>query len=230
MHILYADESGNTRDSSQEIFVLGGFSIFERQGFWISSELDKILQKIFPSNYQEVELHGSHMWNGRGIWRSIPKTTRLQIIIDSLQVLASSHDTNRVFIIALKKSRFPNVDIVEEAFTQLSTRFDHLLTRYHNKKDEQRGIIIFDKTTYENALQRLTTVNRATGCRWGKIKNLAEVPLFIDSRASRLTQLADLVAYSAFRNYEKGDSKFYSIIRNKIDADNGVIHGLYEKV
>lgn len=54
------------------------------------------------------------------------------------------------------------------------------------------------------------------------------MPLFLDSKASRLIQLADIIAYAIFRRFEKGDRQFYDIIQNKFDAEGGVVHGLYE--
>lgn len=59
---------------------------------------------------------------------------------------------------------------------------------------------------------------------------LSEVPLFLDSKASRLIQLADLVAYAMFRKYEHGDDDFYSIIQDRFDRVGGIQHGLYEKL
>jgi hypothetical protein len=35
MYFLYADESGTTHDPNQQYFVLAGFCVFERQGYWI---------------------------------------------------------------------------------------------------------------------------------------------------------------------------------------------------
>jgi len=49
MHLLYADESGSTNDPKQQHFVLAGLSVFERQGFWISTELDNIAAEINPA-------------------------------------------------------------------------------------------------------------------------------------------------------------------------------------
>jgi len=61
------------------------------------------------------------------------------------------------------------------------------------------------------------------------LRNLAEVPAFIDSRASRLLQLADLIAYSVFRRYQWNDSLFFDIIRGRFDREGGVEHGLHVK-
>lgn len=66
MYLLYADESGTTQDPSQQYFVLAGLCVFERQGFWVSSELDKIAARFNPADPASVELHGSPMLAGRG--------------------------------------------------------------------------------------------------------------------------------------------------------------------
>jgi hypothetical protein len=54
----------------------------------------------------------------------------------------------------------------------------------------------------------------------------AEVPLFVDSRASRLVQLADLVAFATWRRYEYSDGRFFDPIIPKFDSDGGILHGL----
>ena len=56
---------------------------------------------------------------------------------------------------------------------------------------------------------------------------MAEVPSFIDSRASRIIQLADLIAYGMFRHYEKGDSRFFNVFNGKFDRVGSTVHGLY---
>ena len=109
----------------------------------------------------------------------------------------------------INKSAVSPRDPVEVAFEQLASRFDKYLMRLHRNRDTQRGIIIFDKSTYETTIQSLATDFRTIGYTWGVISNLSEVPLFLDSKASRLIQLADLTAYAIFRNFEKGDNRFF---------------------
>ena len=48
-------------------------------------------------------------------------------------------------------------------------------------------------------LQSLAAEFKAVGHSWGVTHNLADVPLFVDSRATRLIQYADLVAYAMWR-------------------------------
>ncbi len=230
MHLLYADESGSSRDPKQIHFVLAGLSVFERQGFWLCNNLDQIAARYNPADPTTVELHGSPMFGGKGMWRKVPKEERINTIKEALTVFAESHGSNRMFGCVVRKSVVTPNDPVEYAFEQLSSRFDYYLRRLHKVGDSQRGLIIFDKSTYETTIQNLATNFRTIGHTWEIIRNLAEVPLFIDSKASRLIQLADLVAYSIFRKYEFGDDQFYSLIENRIDSEGGIQHGLYEKV
>jgi hypothetical protein len=68
---------------------------------------------------------------------------------------------------------------------------------------------------------------KTIGHTWGVLKNLAEVPLFLDSTASRLVQLADIIAYSLYRKFEKNDERFSSIIEGRFDQYAGVMHGFH---
>ncbi|MDD9871078.1 MAG: DUF3800 domain-containing protein, partial [Gammaproteobacteria bacterium] len=75
-------------------------------------------------------------------------------------------------------------------------------------------------------LQNLAQGFRESGTRWGKLRNLAEVPLFVDSRMSRIIQLADLAAWATWRRYERGDTGYFDRIVSRFDTEGGVIHGL----
>jgi hypothetical protein len=227
MHLLYADESGDPTDSNQQFFILAGISIFERQGFWFANELDKIASRFDPAEPSSVELHGNPMLKGNGRWRKVKKEDREQALFDTLDLLAHSHTTNRLFTSVVRKTAVSPQDPVEYAFEQMASRFDQYLMRLHRRGDTQRGIIIFDKTKYEKTLQTLSTDFRTIGHSWGILRNFAEVPLFLDSRASRLIQLADLVAYSTFLKFERGDDRFFSRIENRFDSEGGIRHGLH---
>lgn len=224
MYILYADESGSPIDPAQRHFVLSGVAIFERQCWWVERELGQIASQFLPAEPDKVELHGSPMFVGRGIWRSFPLPRRIEAIKAALHLIRPSM---RVFAAVVEKSAISPRDPVEYAFEQVCSRFDHFLRRQHRLRDTQRGIIVFDKSSYEVSLQGLATGFRRVGHTWGVVRNLSEVPMFIDSRASRLVQLADLIGYSIYRKYERGDSQFFDIIKPHFDAAGGVVHGLH---
>jgi hypothetical protein len=155
LSVNQVDESGAITDPNQSYFVLAGFSVFERQGYWLSNQLDIIATRLNPADPSSIELHGNPMLVGKGRWRGYPKTDREQAIEDALRVFATSHPSNRLFASVVKKAVVSPLDPVEVAFEQLASRFDQYLMRLHRNGDTQRGLIIFDKSTYETTIQAL---------------------------------------------------------------------------
>ena len=92
-----------------------------------------------------------------------------------------------------------------------------------------RGLVILDKSAHETTLQQMSVEFRTLGTSWGVIRNLADTPLFVDSRASRVIQLADHVAYSVFRRYQSRDTQYIDLIDSKFDSEDGIVHGLAHK-
>lgn len=230
MHLLYADESGAVSDPNQKHFILAGISLFERQTFWISNELEKTAARFDQAEPSSIELHGNPMFQGKKYWRKFPTETRIEAIRDCLQIFTNSHKSNRIFASVIRNEAASPFDPVSLAFEQMASRFDQYLMRLHREGDSQRGILILDKSTYEETIQNLATDFRTIGHSWGVLRNLSEVPLFLDSKASRLIQLADLVAYSFFKAYEHNDNRFLQIIESRIDSEGGIRHGLFEKI
>jgi hypothetical protein len=233
MHLLYLDESGSVSDAGQRYFVLAGLSVFERSTHWIEQELNQIALRfaLDPNHPYDIELHASPMRNGRGEWRTHTVASRLQAIKDALTLIPRHYPRDvRLFAAALCKQNFSGQDIAHEAFTQLCSRFDLFLMRiYRVKSEKQRGLIIFDKSSTEARIQTLAREFKYSGHQYGVIRNYAEVPVFLDSKASRLIQLADLIAFAIFRHFEHNDSQFFEIIEHCFDADGGVVHGFYHR-
>ena len=230
MHLLYLDESGSVADPVQQYFVLAGVAIFERKTHWVEQSLDAIAKQFSPTDPHTIELHGSPMRSGREGWKSHPLPIRLTAIKDALQVGITDHYPKgvRLFGAVVRKDSLVGEDPVTHAFEQLSSRFDLFLKRLHNKHaDSQRGLMLFDESSTEQRIQTLAREFKYTGHTWGKTSNYAEVPVFLDSRASRLIQLADLVAYAMFRKYEHADDSFFAPIRHCFDSEGGIQHGLY---
>jgi hypothetical protein len=232
MYLLYLDDSGSVSATNQEYLVLGGVALFERQVYWVSQELERIADHIDPGNAASIEFHASEAYSGRvPTWKGMHRPNRIKAIKDVLQVLGSDRRGMTAFACAVHKPSFPNSDPMELAFEDLCSRFDIQLRRKYTETEEKaRGLIILDKTVYETTLQTLARDFRQIGTRWGVINNLADIPFFVDSRASRAVQLADHVAYSVFRRYESGDTSYFDLIASKFDADEtGKLHGLVHR-
>lgn len=69
------------------------------------------------------------------------------------------------------------------------------------------GLVIHDRRVVERDIQRWTANWRVAAGNLHKLKHLADVPLFSDSKASRLIQAADLVSYSVFQYYASESEK-----------------------
>lgn len=229
MHLLYADESGSISDPGQRYFVLAGVSVFERETHWIETELNQVASRFDPLVPHAVELHGSPMRTGRDGWDKFPRIDRTNAVIDALAgSIRKRHPNVRLFAAVLEKANFSGQDIAQIAFEQLSSRFDQYLGRLHKlHQNTQRGLVLFDKSATEIRIQTLAREFKQTGHTYGVTRNFAEVPVFLDSRASRLIQLADLVAYAIFRKYEANDDTFFTQVEQCFDAEGGVKHGLY---
>lgn len=233
MHLLYVDESGSIDDPDQKHFVLAGVSVSERKTHWIEQDLHAIAARFNQADPHAIELHGSPMRGGRGDWRGFPVQDRLDALKDALRagVLKCGPKHTRLFGVVIRKSALPGTDPVQFAFEQLCSRFDLFLMRLHTKhKDTQRGLMLFDKSSTETRIQTLAREFKYTGHAWGRTRNYAEVPVFLDSRASRLIQLADLVAFAIYRKYEASDSTLFDVIADSFDREGNVVHGLYEKL
>ena len=172
------------------------------------------------------------MRTGRQGWDQYPKSDREQAVLDALKCGVVDRPARyvRLFGAVLEKKNLAGEDIAKVAFEQLSSRFDQFLSRLHNLKDDtQRGLILFDESSTEQRIQTLAREFKYAGHSYGVTRNYAEVPVFLDSCASRLIQLADLIAYALFRHFEHGGSKYYQVIKNRFDAEGGVVHGLYRR-
>jgi hypothetical protein len=237
MHILYLDDSGSPQNQSEEYFVLAGLSVPERSVRWLTSELDRLAERIEPTAPDTVEFHASDIFGGRGpIWSRFQKQQRIDIMKAVLATLRTAHADTVAFACAIHKASFQD-DPVEQSYEEISGRFHLYLDRLNRTAgapvrhdDQQRGIIVMDKSTYETNLQTLTAGFRRGGNRWGRqLRQICEVPFFVDSKASRIIQLADHIAYAVFRRYNARDINYFDQIQNRFDEEDGVIHGLIHK-
>jgi hypothetical protein len=232
MYLLYLDDSGSTGNLQEQHLVLGGVCVFERQVHWAAKEMEELATRIQPANPEAVEFHASEIYPGRTEpWKGMKsKEERRHVIRDVLGIVARAHDTTHAFACVVHKASFPNADPMEIAFEELCSRFDMELKRmYAKEKDAQRGLIILDKSTHETSLQKLARNFRSLGTRWGVLVNMVDVPMFVDSAASRLVQIADHIAYAVFRRYEAGDTSYLDIILNKFVSENGKLHSLVHR-
>jgi hypothetical protein len=229
VHLLYTDESGASTNANH--YVLAGISAFERKPYYLSQELDSIQKEFFPDASEPIEFHASEIRNGNGEpWNSTSREIRMKVMKAVYNVVRANDVT--LFAIAMHSASFPGANPVQKTCEELAGHFDAYLANLETTTafGKQRGLMIFDESKHEKTVQSLLTEYRTTGASFGRIKHLAEVPLFTDSKITRMLQLADFVAYAVFRRYESSDLVFLDQIIHKFHQSNGKLHGLMHLV
>jgi|ADurb_Total_1113_FD_contig_123_6921_length_3735_multi_3_in_1_out_0_4 hypothetical protein len=230
MYLLYLDDSGSVNNPKEEYLVLGGLAIYEAQADWFTRSLDSLAETINPSDPRSVEFHASEIFARRSApWNNYSREEAQGIIKAVLKQMSTSYSTARAFACAVHKASYPGQDHMALAFEDMCSRFDLFLNRLKRSGDRQRGLIIIDESSFETSLQKMARDFRYLGTKWGSISSLAEVPLFVNSKSSRLVQLADHIAYAVFRRYNSSDSNYMDIFASRFDEEAGVLHGLSHK-
>ena len=224
MHLLYLDDSGSVGNATDRHIVLAGISVFERQPHWFSQRMDEIAARVWPSS-PNLEFRGTDILTGKKHWRGVGQQDRITAYKDVLRIVGTSNQVT-LFGAVIHKAAISPADPMEYAFEQVINRVDRFLGRLHKAANTQRGLIILDESSYETSLQGLARNFRSQGHRWGQLYNMADVPMFVDSKATRLIQYADLIAHAVRRYYEYGDATYFDLFSNKFDAVGGVVHGL----
>jgi hypothetical protein len=230
VYLLYVDESGgDDADASSRNFVLGGISAFERVPFHLCAEVDEIIERFFPGSVASIELRASALWNGSGEpWGSMLRSRRSELMDAIYHLLAQDRKGVVLFGVVVEKSDCPTFPCVQKASEEMAGHFDLYLSALEaSESEKQRGLMIFDESRHEKTVQMLMGQYRTTGASFGRVKHLAEVPLFTDSKITRMLQLADFVAYALFKRYERSDTAFLDMILPRFSSSGGRLHSLF---
>lgn len=227
MYLLYLGSSGG---AGARHSILAGISVFERQSYWIAQELDRIAGRFAPGSPQDVVLSGQAMATGAGMWAAHPLELRRAALEDTLRAFANSHISNRLFASIIRTASEGASELFAVAHEQIVGRFDYYLQRMHRSGDTQRGVIIFSQPELIELAVPGGRHALASGAHRAIIRNLAEAPLLIDPRSSRLAQLSDVVTFALTSAYEDGDQSLAALIANRFDMEAGVVQSLYTRL
>lgn len=193
------------------------------------SKMDEFQTQHFPSLTEPVELHCHDTRHGKHLFAGISREKRLDFL-DEFYGLIANHPMGVVlFATTIDKDALnPGEHPYERALEDIFSRFDLFLRRQFANNNPQKGIIVIDNTTLRNRLLPLLDRWRRQGTRWAAIRNIIETTFFLDSRASRLVQVADFCASAVFQYYERSDTRAFNMLVRKFDREmeSGKIHGL----
>jgi hypothetical protein len=231
MILLYIDESGSIDDPTDH-FVVGGVAVHESDARQLNRIMDRIVTRNLDPHLHSLELHAQHIRAGKGPWGRIPTPIKNQILSEVPRTLgrfAGSHGYG-LFAVARAPQAVPTADPFERTFEELLLRFNSFLRRHDGPSGEGLGLVVADEAKYESTLQPLVQRWRNAGTRFTSLTRLVEVPLFVDSKVTRLTQAADFVAHGVYRHYRASDSSLLTPMLPAFDTDGAVLHGLVHLV
>lgn len=212
MYLLYSDESGNIANPADAVFVVGGIAVHEDAVRPLAGQINGILKTFVGRRHAKIEIHGSPMRRGRGDWSAIGVAKRHALAHALLGLVANwQHEgsSSAVEPFAVVIDRNHSQSAMETAYGELLFSFDKYLRQGRRLGEPHNGILVADRCTYERALAAWVEVARGRYRRpqqdARRLYALAETPFFVDSRTTRLMQLADLVAHAMFRAYNTDD-------------------------
>lgn len=239
MYLLYLDESGSHQGSP--VFILAGIAVHEHDAFPLQRKLEGLLRSKLPQGFnpQDFELHAaeikSPVKNVRSKkvssnWAQVPLATRRRVLSATFGALRDFTPTDPARPCALFGAVIDRAygDREQRAYEEVLHKFDEMMTRQAGTAAvHERGIVIHDRRVIERDVQGWAGTWRHVAGRIGKLTHLADVPLFADSRASRLIQAADFVAWGLNRYYsDTQDESWIKPLWQRFDASDGVMHGL----
>jgi len=122
-----------------------------------------------------------------------------------------------------------NIDLYENAFTQVISRFDNFLRKTSKGEGpDLHGIIVQDSNkAIQHRLKELMKEFHKRGTIWTKYTHIIETPFFVDSELTRMIQMADICAYTTRRFFENNETYFFDRIYDRFDRlPRGTLTGL----
>jgi hypothetical protein len=231
VYLLYLDESGHPSGArgASTYFVLAGLAVHEEDCYPLAKSVAQLQERIVGPANAGLELHASRIWAGRNEWSKVPEALRHRLLDAVFQRLTSwsapSGRKPRLFAAAIHKPSFRGRSVLELAHEEVFARFDSFISRLHVNGDSHRSLVVADKSSYEALIQKLAPTWKRGG-RLGPLHGMVEVPLYVDSKASVLIQLADFVAWATWSYYERRHTRFMQYLNPHFDCDSGIQHGL----
>lgn len=247
MYLLFLDESGT--HGASPAFVVGGLAVPEQDAWHLQQKVESfLLRRLSPLglNGQDFELHANPLYAGAHEWAVLQeRSVRSQILRAAFATLRNYSPIDPslpvvCFAAAVDKEKQPNRAEREKwAYELVLKKFDDMLRRINRiTAMPQRGLVIHDqrvvnlggraRITAEQQIVSWTTDWREAAGRLGPLRHFADIPLFADSKATRLLQLADLVCWATWRQYglNPPDQRWLRTLWPLMDHSGPNVHGM----
>jgi hypothetical protein len=138
----------------------------------------------------------------------------------------------RLFAECIDKVHFDPIrtgrSVEEQAFEQVVTRFHRYLANIQDPNAPRIfGLVVHDNN--QSVAKKHTELMRhfhVEGTLWAAIDRIIETPMFVDSKLTRMVQVADLCAYSLRRFVENGETELFDRTFLRADRHGGRAVGI----
>lgn len=231
MYLLFLDESGTAPASlaaakDQRYFVIGGLTIPAGEWKGIAAKLHGLKTRY--------KLHGELKWRffspgndaKENPMRAMPFVQRDQIRKEALGIVTSVKSIRVIAAVASIPAAFA-MDAINNAddlyrltYKTVTERFQYYLQDMRQQTGvEQCGIVVCDHRgpdSDKDLRRHHHKLVDAPGIFSSRYENFVETVFFAPSHMSVGLQLADIVAGSVWRRYERGDDRSYALIEPAI--------------
>lgn len=197
--LFHVDESA---DTSHHFHV--GLLVDGAGAATAASELDDLVERMSDVGAcrSRAEMHAKEIFDRKGDWRSASVAQSVTAFRESLAILGQAS----IEVLA----RGVDVPRFEQRYGRGADPyrwiFSNLLERLNERLEDrdEYAVVIADHHQYRGMLQRDVVDARRVGTgayRAQRLDRILDTAHFVDSKLSRLTQLADIVAFVARRRH-----------------------------
>lgn len=199
----------------------------------VLAERERIQREVWPALSKAQLKKERRAFRETESYVHLTWTERATLVDEALTAVGSYQVRNHrhpiaLFAEAINKEHLPaGADPVDQAFTQVVTRFERFLKNQGVGGRGVWGLLVSDEDQHRaKMLARLLRRFQSEGTRWGEIDQVIETPFFLDSGSNSGVQVVDLCAYAVRRYLEKGEEdRFRRIFRRFYRTSTG-LHGL----
>lgn len=193
-----------------------------------AGELLKLQGKANSKAYRQLKKNYAHT----NAYAHLTRDERRQVVQEVADTIGG-WGFARLFAECIDKLNFDPAkagrDVGDQAFEQVISRFEQYLQRTPESSSGHKsyGLLVHDnnQTVSKKHTEMMKRFHR-TGTLWTNIERIIETPLFVDSRLTRLVQVADLCSYSLRRYVERGDDDLFQRIFQRADRFKGSAVGV----
>ena len=161
----------------------------------------------------------------------LTKSERTQLVHEVARCVAGwgfarifSENIDKLYFDPVRTHRTVN----EQAFEQVVSRFELFLENMESINNERSlGILVHDNN--ETVARKHTALMRSflsQGTLWTTVNHIIETPLFVDSKLTRMVQIADLISYAFRRYHENQEADLMRQLLPRAHRSDGIAVGI----